>query len=78
MLFLLILLIILLIICVFILIGCIFGIIEWFEKVNNWKTLKQANEEYIDCLMLGWISGFGILFCGSIIAIIIVILKIII
>lgn len=67
-------LLILLIICVFTLIGCIFGIIEWFEKVNSWKTLKQVNEEYIDCLMLGWISGFGILICSSVIAIIIVII----
>lgn len=71
-------LLILLIICVFTLIGCIFGIKEWFEKVNSWKTLKQANEEYFDCLMLGWISGFGILICSSVIAIIIVTLTIII
>ena len=58
-----------LIICIVTLIGCIFGIIEWSEKVNNWKTLKQVNDEYFDCLMLGLISGFGIFICGSVIAI---------
>lgn len=62
---------ILLIICVFTLIGCIFGLIEWYKKVNNWKTLKQASNEYFDCLMLGWISGLGICVCGFGITIII-------
>lgn len=71
-------LLILLIICIFTLIGCIFGLKEWIEKVNNWNTLKQVNDEYFDCFMLGLISGFGIIVCSSVIAIIIVILTIII
>lgn len=65
------LLFIILIVCIVTLIGCVFGLKEWIERVNNWKTLKQVNDEYFDCLMLGWISGFGIFICGSVIAIII-------
>ncbi len=60
-----------LIICIVTLIGCIFGLKEWIKRVNNWKTLKQANDEYFDCLMLGWISGLGICICGFGITIII-------
>lgn len=62
---------IILIFCILALIGCIFGLKEWYKKVNNWKTLKQANDEYFDCLMLGWISGLGICICGFGITIII-------
>ena len=61
---------IILIFFILVLIGCIFGLIEWYEKVNNWKTLKQANDEYFDCLMLGLISGLGILVCSFSITII--------
>lgn len=68
---------ILLIICIFTLIGCIFGVKEWGEKINNWKTVKQVNEEYVECLMLGLTSIFGIFICSSIIAIVIFVLKII-
>ena len=58
------LLIIILIVCIITLIACVFGLKEWIERVNNWNTLKQANNEYFDCLMLGLISGLGICICG--------------
>ena len=64
-------LLIMLIFCILTLIGCIFELIEWYKKVNNWKTLKQASDEYFDCLMLRLISGLGIFVCGFDIAIII-------
>ena len=68
------LLIIILIVCIITLIACVFGLKEWIERVNNWNTLKQANNEYFDCLMLGFISGFGILICCSVIALIVLLL----
>lgn len=56
--------IIVFIIVVICFIGSVCSAKEYFNHTNKWKTPEQVHDEYMSCLIWGWISLMGVVVFG--------------